>query len=212
MDFLPPELLFRQRARTLEADDIVAMYWNNRAAELLVQGDLDAAYWSARRAVTTASTSSAPYNTLGLVYLHHGDLDAASRALERALHFDPDNTLALSNLAVVLRRTGKADAAQRIEQRLASLEPYPPYHFFELGRAAYDRADYVQARALFEREVRRAGYSSEFHFWLGLANLRLGNTRAAREEFESAQALSTSPAQHDLYAAKLARLGATASQ
>jgi hypothetical protein len=53
VDFLPPPEASRFHTRQLEEEDIVALYLNNRAAESLVQGKIDDAYWWARAAVAT---------------------------------------------------------------------------------------------------------------------------------------------------------------
>ncbi|HEY6355606.1 MAG TPA: hypothetical protein VIY30_14045, partial [Burkholderiaceae bacterium] len=90
--------------------------------------------------------------------------------------------------------------------RLAAVEPEPPYHWFALGQQALRRGDARTARDLFAREVARAQYSSEFHYWLAVAHFQLGETSAAQRHLEHAQALSTSRDERDLYAAKLAWL------
>ena len=68
--------------------------------------------------------------------------------------------------------------------------------------------DYRRARDLFEAEVARSPHYHEFHFWLALAHLQLGQTRDAREHLQAAMENSTSPAQHAIYAGKLQRLKA----
>ena len=83
------------------------------------------------------------------------------------------------------------------------LEPYPPFHFFQLGMAAVHRDDWRTARELFAREVARAETYHEFHFWLGVADWRLGDEAAARRHLALAIDNSQTRSQHDLYAAKL---------
>ena len=61
-------------------------------------------------------------------------------------------------------------------------------------------------QALGAQEVSRAPDYHEFHFWLGLAELRLGRVDRARAALELALENSTTPREHDLYAAKLQRL------
>ena len=56
----------------------------------------------------------------------------------------------------------------------------------------------------------RADYYHEFHFWLGVADWRLGDVDAARKHLRIAMSNSTTRGQHDLYAAKLAWLQAHA--
>ncbi len=206
VDFLPAEEIIGLRTRTVGEDRIVAMYMNNRAAEALDAGQLDGAYWWARAAVVRSPDFDDAYNTLGMVYLHHGDLDAAAGVLTHLLAGHPDSALILSNLALVRDRQGLPDQARALRARLAKLEPYPPYHFFFLGKDALARGDYPVARQMFRREVERAGYSGEFHFWLGIADLKLGDLGAAREEIALALENSASEREHALYAGKLERL------
>ena len=68
------------------------------------------------------------------------------------------------------------------------------------------RGDFKAAKSLFEKEVARADYSSEFHFWLGMAHLRLGNADEARRQIGLAMENSTAHGEHELYAAKLSWL------
>jgi tetratricopeptide (TPR) repeat protein len=91
---------------------------------------------------------------------------------------------------------------------MAAIEPNPPFHFFNLGMKAMERHDYQAARAMFEREVRRAPYYDEFHFWLGIAWLRLGEAGQARAQIALALDTSTSRDTRALYSAKLAHLRA----
>ena len=206
VDFLPEEDLTGHRAEAISEATVLAMYMNNRAAEALERGDVDTAYWWARGAIFQAPGFTAPYNTLGVVYLHHGDLADAQNILTGILQAHPADKQALSNLAMVYDRQGRPEQAQDLRRQLAALEPYPPYHFFFLGTAAMERGDYASARALFAREVDRADYSGEFHFWLGVANYKLGNLAEARRQLAIAMENSTSPGEHALYEGKLERL------
>ena len=83
-----------------------------------------------------------------------------------------------------------------------------PYHFFDLGMAAVRRDDWRSAREMFAREVARADANHEFHFWLGVADWRLGEESAALRHLTLAIDNSVTRDQHDLYAAKLAWLQA----
>jgi len=203
IDFLPPEQIAGLRTREVGENTVVAMYANNRAAEALADGRLDDAYAWAAASVRKDPGFYGAYNTLGVVYLRHGDLAEAARVFERVLVGDPNDTRALANLAVAYERQGRAAEAQSTRTRLAVLEPYPPFHFFQLGMAAVQRDDWRTARELFAREVARAETYHEFHFWLGVADWRLGDEAAARRHLALAIDNSQTRSQHDLYAAKL---------
>jgi predicted Zn-dependent protease len=208
VDFIPVPPKARENARPLEEQTVLAMFLNNRAAELLADGQVDDAYWAARQGAAADPGFTNIYNTLGVIYQHHGHPAAAAQALRHALGRQPDNTIYLSNLATTLESLQQPEEAAALRARLARLEPYPPFHFFHLGQAAMQAGDYQRARTLFERELERVPDYHEFHFWLAVANYQLGNLAAADRHLAQAVQNSTTRGAHDLYAAKLDRLRA----
>jgi tetratricopeptide (TPR) repeat protein len=208
IDFLPPEQLRAMRVREIEESTVLAMYANNRAAEALARGQLDDAYAWAREGMRKDPGFMNSYNTLGVVYLRHNDLAEAERAFAFILERDPKHTRALANIAETYQRLERPADAEAARVRLAAIESEPPFHYFNLGMDAARRSDWRAARDLFAREVARADYYHEFHFWLGLADWQLGDVARARKHLKLAMENSTSRGQHDLYAAKLAWLQA----
>ena len=168
-------------------------------------GRRDDAYAWSREALRSDPSFAGAWNTLGVVYLRQGSVAEAAAVFEHVLAVDVDNTRALSNLAETYARLGRPNDAASARQRLARLEPYPPFHFFDLGLQAMKRSDFRAARELFEREVARADYH-EFHYWLGVADWRLGDVAGAQRQLALALENSTTRNQTDLYTAKLAWL------
>lgn len=211
IDFLPSGDVAGYRTREISEATVLAMYMNNRAAETMSQGQLDQAYWWARAALLQDPSFSGAYNTLGVIQFRHGDLAPARRTLAHALMRAPDNTLLLSNLAQVLEASGLPDEALPLRRRLLALQPQPPFHYFNLGKAAMQQNDYVKAIQLFSREIARDPYYHEFHFWLAQAYARLGQLAQANRQLELAMDNSTTRREHGLYAAKLQRLRAASA-
>jgi Tfp pilus assembly protein PilF len=208
IDFLPSEEANRLRTREIQEHTVVAMYMNNRAAEALVRARLDDAYGWIRAALRQDPEFPTAYNTLGVIYRRHGDRALAADAFRVALARAPGNTGTMENLADAMEALGLGAEARALRAEIERIEPNRPFHFFELGMAAMERQDYVAARAQFAREVARADYNDEFHFWLAVADFRLGRLAEARAELGLAQARSTTRDRHDLYGAKLAWLRA----
>jgi tetratricopeptide (TPR) repeat protein len=204
IDFLPPEDLRGLHTRPIEEPTVVAMFMNNRATESLVDGRLDDAYWWARGANNNDPAFDKAYNTLGVIYHRHNDLAQAERAFRYVLEREQANAAALSNLAQLLREQGRSAEADALYRQLTHVEPNPPFHFFNLGQAAMARGDFKTAHDLFAKELDRDPYYHEFHFWLALADLQLGDTERARKQLEMALETSTTRGDRDLYAAKLA--------
>ena len=203
VDFLPPQGVVKQRARVLPENTVVSMYMNNRAAESLVRGHLNDAYWWAREAVLQDPALARGYNTLGVIYRRHGDLAESERVLRHALAMEPASPQIVANLAQVLADQGRVAEAGEMKLRLAQLEKEPPFFFFERGQEALRNGDYVAARDLFAREVARAPYYHEFQFSLAVAYAKLGDAKLASKHLALAMESSTTRGEHDLYAAKL---------
>jgi Tfp pilus assembly protein PilF len=206
IDFRPPQDSRGQRARLLSEGTVIAMYMNNRAAESLASGRLHDAYWWSREAIVQDPAFARGYNTLGVVYRRHGDLFEAERVLNHALAIEPSNPQIVSNLMQVVGDQGRPAEAGVLRQRLAQLESEPPFIFLDRGQAALREGDYATARDLLLREVARAPYYHESHYWLAIAYVKLGNAKQAREHLARAMDASPTRGDHDLYAAKLERI------
>lgn len=203
IDFQPLLLGHRQNAKAIAENTIVAMYLNNRAAEMLARGNINDAYWSAREAIRQDGGFVEAYNTLGVIYRRHGLPAEAENVFRMLVARDDGNTVALSNLANALAVQGRNTEAEEIKRRLARLEPYPPYHFFDRGMTALGENNYRLAREFFQREVDRAVENAEFHYWLGVAHAALGEMKPAQQHLAAALENSTTRREHDIYAAKL---------
>ena len=208
VDFLPPEEAKGFRIRRIDESMVLAMYLNNRAAEALSEHRLDDAYWWARKAVAEHPEYTPAINTLGVVYQQRGNTALAERAYRFALQQDPQSDVTMYNLIPLLAKAGKHQESQALSQRVAAINKVPPFHYFRSGMEAMQRADYKLARDMFQREVERAPYYDEFHYWLGMAHLRLGDTRAANEQMALALKNSSSSSSRGTYSVKLQRLKA----
>lgn len=212
VDFLPPTDLQDQKALPISESTVVAMYMNNRAAEAMVAGQLDDAYWRARQAVAFDPAFLSAYNTLGVIYLRHGDAAAAERALRYVVDRQPDNPGVLANYVEVLHRLGREADAAREQARLATLEPYPPFYFYNRGELAMKQGDLRAARDWFKRELDRSPDYHEFHYALAVADFGLGLVDEARKELAIAMQDATQRSDRELYAVKLDKLKAYRQQ
>lgn len=208
IDFVPPGEIRGEHAHDLSQETVIAMYMNNRAAEALARGYVNDAYWWAREAITQAPNFFSPYNTLGVLYRRHGNLPEAERVLTHALRLEPENIRVMSNLAIVLNDLGRISDANLLTAKIEKRQPYPPFHFFDLGKTAMRIKDFNAAKGFFEKEVIRDEYNHEFHFWLAAAYAELGKLKLSHRHLAMAMEFSTTNKVRDLYAVKLDRLKA----
>ena len=206
VDFLPNQDLAGQRVEPVSETTVRAMFMNNRAAELLGDGQVRTAYWWARQAVLIDPRFLPGINTLGVVYLRQGLLAQAEAVFKRVLQQDPRQVSALTNLVRTLDAQGLSSDAAPWATALAALQPAPPFEKLDQGRAALSSGDATRARDLFMAELRQQPYQPEVHHWLAVALAKLGDIDQAARHLALAVNHSTTAAAHDLYAAKLERL------
>lgn len=211
VDFLPPDEIRGLKTVEISEATVVAMYMNNRAVELLVRGRVDDAYAWAREAIRHAPAYAGAHNTLGILYLERQADDAAEQVFRTVLAADPRNTRALANLAETLTRQGRLAEAHATRQRLASLEEAGPYHWFRQGMVAMRGGEYAKAQAWFAKELSRAEYNAEFHYWMGIASHNLGDDERAKRHLALALEYSSTGDDRALYGSKLAKLKANRS-
>ncbi len=208
VDFVEDARRTVTHARAIDQATIVAMFLNNRAAELLINGHIDAAYWHARAAMVSDPLYLSAYNTLAVIYLRHGNLPAAERVLMTALKREPTNVRMLGNLVNVLAQSDRGDEAAAIRKRLADLESVAPYFYLDKGKQALAAGDPDAALELFRKELKRIPYDHELHFAIALAELKQGEMPEAREHLTLAMRNSGSRDQRAIYASKLEHLKA----
>lgn len=208
VDFLPRGSHDGRRTRAIDEKTVLAMYMNNRAAETMIDGHLDDAYWLAKEAIRLDPSFLSSYNTLGVIYLRHHDAVRAERVLRVMAEMQPRNPVVLGNLISALNQQGRGGETTEMQARLAKLEPAPPFQWFVQGQLAMAKGEWAEAKRLFQLELAREPDYHEFHFWLAQAEWRLGEYSDARKHLDLAMKNSNKRADHDLYAAKLDRLTA----
>lgn len=208
VDFLPPEPNVVQHTDVVDEKTIVSMYLNNRAVELLAQGEVDRAYWWAKAAVAHDRSFYDAVNTLAVVYKARDRLDAAEQALDWLLEREPDNIAALENLQRVLEAQGRAAEAAVVARRVAELMPVAPFHYYELGQQALQQGHFQDAKQLFQKELRRDSHYDKFHASLALAHYALGEMSKAQTQMAIALENSTTTSDRAMYAKMLQRLRA----
>ncbi len=187
---------------TLVSDErLLALYYNNQAAELLAQGRSKAAMNHMAIALELAPDASL-WSNAGVLYLRSGDAAAAERAYARALALNPEHAGALLNMMILSQRSGDHGREAELRRRLEPLQRRDPFHQFLLAVDFEKQGDYRRAVEYYKRTIRL--YPDEHRFYSGLASayVQLGEIRHASRALARALALSKGAA-HDLYQANL---------
>jgi len=204
IDFLLPEGGSKAlHTRAIDEQTVLAMYRNNRAAEALADGDVDAAYWWVRSALLAQPAFNASYNTLGVIYRRKQMLAASERALRMATAREPTNAVAIGNLADLLQESGRVAEANQLRDNQVKSAQAPPYTHFQKGLAALKASRLEDAKKAFAAQLKVTPYDHEVIFALGMTELHLGEPQAARELIQRALAESTTQQSQGIYSAKL---------
>jgi tetratricopeptide (TPR) repeat protein len=180
----PPEPISDQR--------LLALYYNNRAAELLVDPSPAAAAPYMAMALQLAPRYASAWANAGVLHLRQGDPRAAERDYLKALALDPANAGALVNLVTLYQ--GNGDEARRAvyARRLAKVQVKDPYFQFLQAEDAEKQGDYAGAVQHYRQAIRLYDGDSRFYFGLARVYRQLGEERHAQRAMSRAVALSRS--------------------
>jgi tetratricopeptide (TPR) repeat protein len=202
IDFQPVQDPHLMRVMPLAEHTLVAMFFNNRAVELMEAGDTRAAYAALRAALRSDPRHVNALNTLAVLYRRADQPLQAERVLRQVMEMDPANRHAASNLALVLRSLGRPLEAQQIEAQL----PPPPFEAFERGLRLAAQGQWAEALNAFEQQLRLAPDFHGAHYQLARAHYQLGHLREAQRHFNEAADSAPNQPLRDRYRAKLRAL------
>jgi tetratricopeptide (TPR) repeat protein len=169
---------------------LLALYYNNRAAELMAGASPAAAVPYMRMSLQLDSSYANSWSNAGVLQLRQGDLDGAERDYLKALALDPVNTGALFNLVILYQKRGDEVRSAIFKRRLEKVQLNDPYYQYLQAMDDEKQGDFAHAVKHYKRAIRL--YDSEPLFYVGLAHayLQLGNKRRARHALGHAHRLS----------------------
>lgn len=176
---LAPEVDYQ---RAIEIPDLTAMslFYSNRGAEALRDGDPSEAVRWLEVAVRLDEREASAWTNLGVARRRLGELDAAEAVYRRAIELDPAHLAAYMNLSGVLRLRGESEAAREIVRLLDRGDNRNPYAYLVLGDASLEEGRLDDARRYYRRAVRLGRHEAEPRAAMGLWALTSGDPHAAR--------------------------------
>ena len=177
-----PQMGANRVGQWLTEDDILARYYNNRAAQYLVAKDNVRAYAYYRAAIAAAPDYAPAVANLAQLYLRSGLLVGAEQLLLHAIALGGPSFSPLRNMHSLLTAQGRTEEAQHYAQLLAKQQNENPYYWMGLGLAAMRDSDYRAAIHALKHAATLATGFEEIHYQLALAYWRGGQQDAAREQ------------------------------
>ncbi|GAA4881315.1 hypothetical protein GCM10023333_14320 [Ferrimonas pelagia] len=137
IDFLPGNQMRGYRITSLTEQQLMALYYNNIAAESMVEGDLDRAYALLRAAHHIEPQFPVVWNTLGVLYRRRGMVEEAEQVYRYAVTLPQIELDALHNLSILLASQNRLQEWQQIHGQLELKRIRNPYYYFDMGEQAY---------------------------------------------------------------------------
>lgn len=155
----------------------LALFYNNRGAELLAAGEIDSAYRHMQASLDLDPDFASSWNNLGVLHTRNEDLRAAENAYLTALDLDPKHGPTLFNIVGLYRRLGDQERLDTYQRRLEKAQLADPFHQFLLAMESEKRGDYPRAVLHYKRAIRLHRHEELFHFGLARTYFAMGETR-----------------------------------
>ena len=185
-----PQVGSRRSGQWLTEGDIMARYFNNRAAEYYTEKNDARAYAYYRAALAVAPGYAPAFANLAQLYIRRGLFAGAEELLLHAMALGGPSYAPLRAMHQLLVAQGRMAEAQSYAALLTKRQDEDPYHWLGLGMAALrDGQSGAAIRALERAAALTTGFE-EIHYQLGLAYWRDGQQEAARKQLAALRAIN----------------------
>ncbi|SEL14543.1 Tfp pilus assembly protein PilF [Colwellia chukchiensis] len=187
----------------ISKNTVLAMFYNNKGANALINGDATTAYAYFKAATQVAPTFSSAWGNLGILYRSRGYLAEAMKSYRYAININPNNLTAMENLSLLLHKSGDFEAAKQLDAYIMRQRADNPYYYALLADEKYHHGDYQQAIRHFRKAIKLNQNIHEFYFGLAKVYYMLADHTKAEVYLKKALAKNRYAQQERQYLAKL---------
>lgn len=206
VDFTEDDMFRYAKRYELSKQDIVSSFYHNRAAEALVNNDLDLAYSFAFHALNNKPQASKSYSLMGIILRRMGNTELAEQAYNIGMQLDAMDPVLLNNLVYFYRSEERHYDALLLDLRLERIKLESPFVIARSAEISYQDGAYKEALRQYNKAIRQADYIHNFYFGKARVLLALGEYEEAMEALQKAKELSTTREQNARYGGKIAAL------
>ncbi len=195
--------------RKVNKDEFYAMFYSNRAAEAMIDGEMKSAYWHLKEAIQLDPDNLVAINMLGVLYGRMGHANYAERLFEHGLSFGHDQLEMLNNYHKLLERNNRTAKALEIATILDDYDDPDPFKWLDLADQELKNENYIRAIRYYEKAIQKADYLHQPYAGLAKANFFLGRThkaiaaiRQAIENAHNGQMVSVYQTKYDVMKSK----------
>lgn len=196
----------------LDQQQIVGLFYNNKAAEAMVYGKDDLAYAYLKAAISVDPRAEESWNNLAVLYRQKQQFELAEKAYLLAAQLAPEQLNSKANLALLYEVMGKTEQAAQLSAMVAAKRNQNPYYHMMLGNESLTSGSAHKAIEHYKKSLTLDKKLAEAMFGLAKAHLSLGQTDKAQHYLQSAEKSAPSRSERARYQYKLKLLTAAAVQ
>lgn len=189
--------------KTVSQADFISMFYQNLAAEALVQQNYSQAYSLLTQALNLSQTNSVTLNSLAVLFKQANNPAEAEHIYQFAMENALQSVNTIANYIVLLEEERRVEEAKLWRAKIELVDDNNPYRWIVLGDREYASANFDQANKYYRRAAKVAPYLHESYFGLAKSYYQLGEGERAQNAMEKALKLSYVPEEKSLYQAKL---------
>ncbi|NMM40779.1 tetratricopeptide repeat protein [Pseudoalteromonas arctica] len=186
IDFDPNSRGERFKTTPISKQRITAMFYNNKGATAMLNGQHDLAYSYFLAATKADENYSAAWGNLAVLLRLHSQYANAELAYNYAIALNPDNNTALGNLALLYQLTERTELANEILTKLDLKRQSNPYYHVALGNDAYLIKNYQDAIKHFNKAKLIDKHIHDSYFGLARTYYQLGDFKQAYRQLRLA--------------------------
>lgn len=166
IDFDPFVLKKSFPKHKINKNTVLAMFYNNKGANAMINGDYLTAYAYFRSATDSDPLFSPAWGNLGILYRFKGLSQSAINTYRHAITLNHNNLTAMSNLSLLLHLNDEHDEARQLDSQIMRKRANNPYYYALLADERFYQGDYNDAIKHYKKAIKLDDNIHEFYFGL----------------------------------------------
>jgi len=187
-------------------DEYVAMFYRNKAAGAMSDGNLNEAYWMTQESFLYAPDHPDGINMMAVLHRRAGDAPRAEILYRYGIGMTEQKVTLLKNYRNMLRSQGRLEEAQAIEETLHTMDDPSPFNWLSLAQEAYSEQNYELSLRMYDKALDVAPYLKDAHMGKVRSQVKLGRIDDAADSINTLTEFLYEPEEKSMYVAKMTTL------
>jgi len=204
IDYFPSQ--YNVPSTNINYSQFVALYYQNKAADSLVNNKLNQSFAYALKGLNFEDNSRKILNTMAVLHRRMGDLSTAQEIYEMALQNNNEDLSLLNNYIILLKSQKMYKKSKQIEAMLDKVEDPNPYSWLEQAYLSLNKHEYTKAIRYYQKTIDNAPYVHQAYLGLYQIYLTKNQPQKAQKMLEKALEWTHEFEQRKRYKKKLFQL------